>query len=137
MAVRTAAGTQILSPGRSDTSFAGYDKPILSNDHTFAAWLEEQGAPVSDASYPEPTVAWLFTGGQPSKPMGCDGGEPFDLRFGGNGRTLILVCSFPHGEPHRHELSFDTASGRCLSSRDMQSGRRLPCAGSPSQGRGR
>ena len=99
VAIRTAKGTQILDPAHGDTDFTGYDAPVISDDHHAAAWVEENGGSMSDASYPEPTGAWLFAHGRLVGGMGCDGGggRPFELYFSKGGRTLVLMCEFAHG----------------------------------------
>ena len=127
VSIRTCNGTQIFDDAKTDTAFAEYNDPLLSPDGHAAAWLETQASPVSDASYPEPTGAWLFAHGHLVGAVGCDSGMPFDMRFSRDGRTLVLVCSFPHGEEFKHEVSFDTASGKCLSNRDVESGQKLTC----------
>ena len=58
--IRTARGTRVLDPGRSDTAMAGYASPLIAPGGDTGAWLEVAAAPISDASYPEPTEAWVW-----------------------------------------------------------------------------
>ncbi len=125
--IRTAKGTQTLNPASDDTAFSGYEKLVVSSDRHAAVWLEDQGPPVSDANYAEPTGAWLFAHGRLVGSMRCDGGEPFHAYFGKAARTLIVVCSFPHGPPSTHYRTFDTTSARCLFSRNAGSRKRQAC----------
>ena len=130
--IRTSRGVQVFDPGRGDTAFAGYETPAISPDGRAVAWLEDASAPISDANYPEPTGAWLFAGGRLVGSAGCDwAGEPFKFHFDGQGRSLVLVCSFPHGSPGTHEVTFEVASDHCLSDVDVESGKRRPCRKDP------
>ena len=130
--IRTSRGVQVLEPGREDTAFAGYETPAISPDGQAVAWLEDASAPISDANYPEPSGAWLFANGRLVGSAGCDwAGEPFKFRFDRQGRSLVLVCSFPHGPPGTHEVTFEVASDRCLSDVDVESGKRRPCRKDP------